>query len=71
MLQDGVNEAIHVRFHKIAIKGDNLIMIQAVKGNIHMPWHISNIIENVHAWLNQDIQFFIKHMFREQNMTSG
>jgi len=35
---------------EIAIEGDNLIVIQAPKGNFPIPWQIANIIEDVHSW---------------------
>ena len=38
VLRGGVNAAIQVGFNNICIEGDNLILIQALKGNILVPW---------------------------------
>ena len=67
-LKDGVYLAIQAAHMEIAIEGDNLIVIQALKGNFHIPWQIANIIEDVHSWIQQGIQFTITHTFREANM---
>jgi len=48
-LTDEVSSAIQTEFNKIVIEGDNQILIQALKGNIHAPWQISNIIADVSA----------------------
>jgi len=59
-----------VNSNEICIEGDNLTVIQARKGEGKGPWQISHIIEDVWAYLRQDIQVFINHMFREANMTA-
>ena len=46
-------------------------MIQELRGKFEVPWQISKIIEDVHVWLAQNIQYAIKHMYREANMTSN
>ena len=62
-LRDEANVAIQAGLNKIIIEGDNRIMIQALKGNIYIPWQISHIIADVCAYLNHDTQFFINHIF--------
>ena len=58
-LRDGIREAIVLRCKKITIEGDNLVIINALKGNIFIPWQIGNVIENVRFWLSQNVQYEI------------
>ena len=67
-LKDEVSLAIQAGYSMISIEGDNMIVIQALKGNSNGPWQISHIIEDVKVCLNQDIRVFINHTFRETNM---
>jgi len=48
-LRDGLRLAIQAGFNNIVIEGDNKIVIHALKGKIHIPWQISNIIEDIHT----------------------
>ena len=54
----------------ISIEGDNLVVIQVLKGAIKSPWQIAYILEDVRACLNQDIRVLINHTFREVNMAA-
>ena len=51
-LRDWINLAVQAAFNKIITEGDSLIIIQALKGNIQVPWKISNIIKDLKTWLN-------------------
>ena len=48
-LKDGVLLAIRAGYTEIAIAGDNLIVIQALKGKGHIPWQIANIVEDIQS----------------------
>lgn len=54
-LRDSVSVAIQEGFKDLVIEGDNLIVIGALKGNIHIPWQLENIIKDVQAWLTQSL----------------
>jgi len=69
-LTDGVNLATQGGFNKILIEGNNQIVIQALKRNIKIPWQRSNIIEDIHDWLNQDIHFTVNRIFWMVNMVT-
>ena len=40
-LKDGARAVNQVGYNKIEIEGDNLIVIQALKGNFQIPWQIN------------------------------
>jgi len=69
-LKDRVSLAIHAEYTEISIEGDNLVVIQALKGNIQAPWQIATILEDVRAWFLQEIRVIINHAFRESNMAA-
>ena len=46
-LQNGVCAMIQAGSKNIIIEGDNLTVIQALRGHIHIPWQISMIIADV------------------------
>jgi len=46
-LRDGLRLMIQAGFNNIVIEGDNMIVIQVLKGKILVPWQISNIIEDI------------------------
>ena len=52
----------------LEIEGDNLSVIQELKGNFQIPWQISNIVEDVRASLGQDTRYVIHHLYQEANM---
>ena len=54
----------------INIEGDDMIVIQALKGDCKGPWQITHIIEDVKACLHQSSRVFINHTFREANMVA-
>ena len=63
-LKDGVSLAVQAGYMEISIKGDNWVVVQAVKGNILVPWQIATILEDVIAWFIQGIlQVNINHTF--------
>jgi len=66
-LKDGVLLAVQAGYLMISIEGDNMVVIQALKGDTKGLWQISHIVK---ACLNQDIQVFINHIFREANMVA-
>jgi len=70
-LRDGVRLVVQAEFNNINIEGDNLMVTQALKGDIQVPRQISNIIEDAQAWLKQEIQANFNHIFQEANMAAN
>jgi len=63
VLKDGVSLAVQARYLMISIKGDTLVVIQALKVAIKVSWQITNILEDVNACLTQEIRVSINHTF--------
>jgi len=69
-LKDGVFLVIQARYRNITIEGDNLIVIQDLKGKVQIPWQIANIVEDIHSGIQKDMQVTVTHIFREANMAA-
>ena len=61
--------AIQADFNNIVIEGDNMRVIQELKGKIQVPLQIYSIIEDTHIWPNQGIQLLINHILRNNVLT--
>jgi len=53
-----------------SIEGDNLVVIQSLKGECHGPWQIAHIIQDVKASLTQVSSVSVNHIFREANIAA-
>ena len=42
--------------------------MQALEGNIQVPWQIHKIIKDILKWREQGIQITANHIFKETNM---
>lgn len=51
----------------IHIEGDNLLVINAIKGLWQPPWQIVHIIEDIRILLNSFSAHTIRHVYREGN----
>ncbi|XP_056690230.1 uncharacterized protein [Spinacia oleracea] len=66
-LHKGLQEARRLQIDNLLIEGDNLLIINAVKGVWSTPWKISNIISDIKHLLTLFTTWDIKHIFREAN----
>jgi len=55
---------------EISIEGDNLVVIQALKGHLQVPWQIAIILEDVHACFMHGSRVTINYTYREVNMAA-
>jgi len=69
-LKDGVFLAVQAGYSRISIEGDNMIVIQALKGEGQMPWQIAYIIKDVKASFQHVVQVSINHIYRKANMAA-
>ena len=67
-LKDGASVAIQAGYRRLLIEGDNTTVIQALAGDIQVPWKIATITEDVQLWVKRDTLFQVQHIFREANM---
>ena len=46
-MRDGISIALQAEFHKIQVEGDNQIVIKAMQKQLHTPWQIAPILEEI------------------------
>ena len=66
-LQQGLRLALQHNISHLQIKGDNLMVINAVKGLWSPPWQIAHIIQNVQQLLHSFSSSAIRYVYREAN----
>ncbi|XP_056690427.1 uncharacterized protein [Spinacia oleracea] len=66
-LHKGIQEAIKLNIKDIYIEGDNLLVINSLKGIWTPPWKLQNIIQDSRTLLQHFHSTHIKHIFREAN----
>ncbi|XP_021848762.2 uncharacterized protein [Spinacia oleracea] len=66
-LHKGLQEARRLNIAHIQIEGDNLLVINSVKGIWVPPWKIHNTIKDIKHLLDLFDTWEIKHIFREAN----
>ena len=64
-LHEGIKEAIRLNIQNIEIEGDNLSIINAVKGIRKCPWEVEMIISDSQMDLTTFQTVHISHVFRE------
>ena len=69
-LKDSVLLAVPAGYSMINIEGDNMIVIQALKGECNVSWQIAHIIDDVKVSLQHVIHVSINQTFREANMAA-
>ena len=62
--------AIAAGYRRLHIEGDNLVVIEALKGISATLWQLKHIIQDVQDMLNQVEMTTINHIFREANMAA-
>ncbi|XP_056695811.1 uncharacterized protein [Spinacia oleracea] len=66
-LHKGLKEARNLNIKNIYIEGDNLLVINVVKGTWNIPWKLHYIIQDIQDILKFFDTWDIKHVFREAN----
>jgi len=69
-LRNGLQEAVKQGFQYLEIEGDNIMVIQAIKGSTHMPWKISLIVKDILHFMKQLTHVSISHIYREANLAA-
>ena len=62
--------AIATGYRRVHIEGDNLVVIEALKGISATPWQLKHIIQDIQEMLNQVELTTINHIFREANIAA-
>lgn len=67
-LHKGIQEAVKLQIRRLYIEGDNLLVINAVKGVWSTPWKLDTIIKDINNLLSQHFDFWdLSHIYREAN----
>ena len=66
-LHKGIQEAIRLGIKDIHIEGDNLLVINSLKGTWKPPWKLQNIIHDSKILLQRFDSAHINHIYREAN----
>ena len=66
----GIRAALNAGYRKIQVEGDNQLVIKAIQNQIHTPWQIATLLEDIRNMIIncEDISF--THIYREGNMAA-
>jgi len=69
-VRDGLIAALEAGYRRIAVEGDNHVVISAIQAQIKPPWKIATIIQDIRNLSKgcEDISF--NHIYREGNMAA-
>jgi len=70
-LRDGLKAALDAGMMYLHIEGDNRMVIQFVKGEIHIPWRIQMLVHDIQTMLSSFTSLTIQHVFREGNIAAN
>ncbi|XP_056688796.1 uncharacterized protein [Spinacia oleracea] len=66
-LQEGIIEALKQGITDIQIEGDNLLVINIIKGLCSTPWKLQTVTEDIKKLLCNFSSWKIEHIYREGN----
>ena len=69
-LRDGLQVAVEAGYKQLHIEGDNLILIEAVKGESTIPWRLKYAIHDIRMMLSQLDDVQVNHIYREANIAA-
>jgi len=62
--------ALEVGFRKIQVEGNNQTVIKAMQKQIHTPWQIAPILEDIWNKISSCEFISFTHIYRESNMAA-
>ena len=69
-MRDGICAALNAGYRKILVEGDNQIVIKAIQNQIHIPWRIVPLFEDIRNMINSCENISFTHIYREGNMAA-
>ena len=69
-MKDGIITALQAGFRRIEVEGDNQVVLKAVQKQIHPPWQIAPILEDVWNMISTCESISFSHIYREGNMAA-
>ena len=70
-MRDGISAALNAGFRKILVEGDNQIVINAIQKQMHTPWQIAPLLEDIRNMITRCESISFTHIYREGNMACG
>ena len=67
-IRDGISAALQAEFRRIEVKGDNQIVLKAVQKQIHTPWQIATVLEDIWNMISSCELILSRHIYHEGNM---
>uniref|UniRef100_A0A7C9DII2 RNase H type-1 domain-containing protein n=1 Tax=Opuntia streptacantha TaxID=393608 RepID=A0A7C9DII2_OPUST len=69
-MRDGIRAALDAGYRKLLVEGDNQIVIKAIHNQIHVPWRIASLIEDIRNMIISCESISFTHIYREGNMAA-
>jgi len=69
-MRDGIRAALQDGFRRIEVEGDNQVVLKAVQKQIHAPWQITPILEDIWNMVASFEIISFRHIYREGNMAA-
>ena len=69
-MRDGIRAALNAGFRQILVEGDNQIVIKAIQDQMHTPWRIAPILEDIRHMISSCEAIFFTHIYREGNQAA-
>ena len=69
-MRDGIKAVLATGSRKLLVEGDNKIVIQAIKGQIHTPWQIQTLIQDIRNMIPPYVDCLFQHIYREGNLAA-
>ena len=69
-VRDRIKAALATGSRKLLVEGDNKIVIQAIKGQIHTPWQIQTLVHDILNMIPPYVHCLFQHIYREGNLAA-
>jgi len=69
-MRDGICAALQAGFRRLEVEGDNVIVLKAVQKQMHPPWQIATILEDIWNMISNCELILFRHIYREGNMAA-
>jgi len=69
-MRDGIRAALNAGYRKILVEGDNQIVIKAIQNQIHTPWRIASLMQDIRNMIISCECISFTHIYREGNMAA-
>jgi len=68
--RDGLRAALKSGYYRLAIEGDNSMVIGVFNKELQVPWRIKTIMQDIQVLAQQAYGIQVTHIYREANMSA-